>query len=364
MHATSNFHYIAQTLKKGGVLVCPDGEDPVVKYEYLKDIEQRSYPDVTRLRNPVMLRLIARAFKARARLDVSEAGPKDVFLASSYFLPDLLPMISRAQKQGVPTACYVFHLTKGQRKMNSIKNILVALHEKVCLRLLKKVDILIVINEITRKKLLDAGFENDKIFTTQCPLNIEYAREMVRPEKKTYDMVFCGRFVEQKGVRDFLKTFELVKQTKPDVKAVMIGAGPLLNEVTSYIEEHFLDIETPGFVTEEEKFDYLRDGRLFVFPSYEEGWGIVLNEAMLVGTPALAYKLPIYQSIFGNNVEVATKGDFKKLAEQASAYLQHIHDDSDWYISQQATQREFALQFSLERTAQREWDRIRKILPS
>jgi glycosyltransferase involved in cell wall biosynthesis len=69
------------------------------------------------------------------------------------------------------------------------------------------------------------------------------------------------------------------------------------------------NIQLAGFVSEEEKISLLKRSQFFFFPSYEEGWGIALAEALYCECRCLCYELPHYRSIFGEFPVYARLGD-------------------------------------------------------
>lgn len=63
------------------------------------------------------------------------------------------------------------------------------------------------------------------------------------------------------------------------------------------------DASLRGMVTElnacsdEEMLDYLADARALLFPSFAEGFGLPITEALAVGTPVIASDLPVFDEI-------------------------------------------------------------------
>ncbi|EQD71146.1 glycosyl transferase group 1, partial [mine drainage metagenome] len=49
-----------------------------------------------------------------------------------------------------------------------------------------------------------------------------------------------------------------------------------------------------GHLSEEAKQDLLSASKLFVFPSYEEGWSLAVMEAAAYGCVPVVYDLPAY----------------------------------------------------------------------
>ena len=76
------------------------------------------------------------------------------------------------------------------------------------------------------------------------------------------------------------------------------------------------NVEILGFLEENEKFATLKASKIFLFPSYEESWGISICEAMACGLPVMTYDLPVYR-FFGNAMVKVPKGDVEGFANKA-----------------------------------------------
>jgi len=55
---------------------------------------------------------------------------------------------------------------------------------------------------------------------------------------------------------------------------------------------------------------------MFVFPSHEEGFSLTIAEVLLIGTPIIAYDLPIYQDVFPNALSLIPRSDINAFADQ------------------------------------------------
>lgn len=108
------------------------------------------------------------------------------------------------------------------------------------------------------------------------------------PNTKT--ILYIGRIEKRKGVDWLIAAFrELVKQM-PRAHLIIAGSGLRAKKLKQLVEsENIPNISFPGYVTDNEKLRLLSNADLACFPStYGEGFGIVLLEAMAVGTPLLA----------------------------------------------------------------------------
>lgn len=117
-----------------------------------------------------------------------------------------------------------------------------------------------------------------------------------------YHPVFLnvGRYAPQKGQKDIIKAMPQVLDEFPEAIAVIVGRGELegsLNELADDlgVTEH---VSITGRV--DTVYEYYNSADIFVFPSYWEGFGIVLLEAM-------AAELPIIGSDVGPIPELIDK---------------------------------------------------------
>lgn len=117
-------------------------------------------------------------------------------------------------------------------------------------------------------------------------------------------IVFVGRMDERKGAQYLVEAIQaLDAETKNLIKVQICGRGPLQDELKSSIARYGLEktIKLPGFISEEEKRQYLASADLAVFPATGgEAFGIVLTEAMAAGTAVLAGDNAGYRSVLSN----------------------------------------------------------------
>lgn len=112
-----------------------------------------------------------------------------------------------------------------------------------------------------------------------------YSRYKKKKSNKT-EIVFVGRFDKRKGAEQLVKAFSLIPEDiRSKAKLTMCGKGPLFKKLNTVSKHNDLNILFPGFVSEEEKAQYLANADIAVFPSTGgESFGIVLVEAMSAGS--------------------------------------------------------------------------------
>lgn len=115
--------------------------------------------------------------------------------------------------------------------------------------------------------------------------------------KKT--ILYLGRLEKRKGVDYLVKAYARLRETHDDVQLVVAGKGVKRKSLEKYVDQYEIpDVSFAGFVAEEDKVNLIASADLYCSPAlYGESFGIVLLEAMGVGTPVVAGNNPGYASV-------------------------------------------------------------------
>lgn len=353
MHMSGLLSWLVDSRAKvDPLLVLPrrDGQEKV--YPEVKRIRTVTHPD-TRLRQSIALMYAARAFQAAQRVN-RFVGKSDMLVASSHFLPDVLPVfVAHTPRQS--KTVYIHHIIQDMDRPNNINTKLANLQEKLCFWMIRRgFGKVIVVNQAVADRLREMGFRKQQILLSS---NFVHPTTGMRPyARKDITLAFCGRLVTQKGVDDFVRVCVELKDRVPNFKAVMIGVGPEQKRLEQLIKQQKLPIELAGYVSDEVKFDLMSRSKLFVFPSVEEGWGIAIAEALAVGTPVVAYDLPVYAGVFGEQLHVVPLKDEDILRRTVHDLLQSYAASPADYQAEQQHVAAYADQFRVEQVASKEYE--------
>lgn len=119
------------------------------------------------------------------------------------------------------------------------------------------------------------------------PLNRE-EKTLLRAElgiRNRMTVITVGQFIPRKGYDILLRAWE---QVEADANLLIIGGGGEKQAYLDYIREHGLkNVTLLDFMEKERLTGMYRQADLFVLPTREDIWGLVINEAMASGLPVI-----------------------------------------------------------------------------
>lgn len=109
-------------------------------------------------------------------------------------------------------------------------------------------------------------------------------------EDRSNTIGYVGRLSKEKGVLELVNAVALIVRGKNDVKLLIAGEGPLLEDIRRTINTSGLEdrVRLLGWIPHDELPELLRSLKLLVLPSYTEGLPNTMLEAMASGTPVIA----------------------------------------------------------------------------
>ncbi len=121
----------------------------------------------------------------------------------------------------------------------------------------------------------------------QKPLLKQEKREQKKSlgldERKT--VLSIGQFIPRKGIDILLEAWEKLDN---DYQLVIIGGGYEEEKYKKIIsDKEFKHVKLEGFKSKVSLFEYYQAADIFILPTREDIWGLVINEAMACGLPII-----------------------------------------------------------------------------
>ncbi len=132
-------------------------------------------------------------------------------------------------------------------------------------------------------------FVDNEFFRTSKPPSVSSVlRARYGIPQAAIVFLFVGKFLSRKRPLDLLKALDRLKQSYPSVWGLFIGAGPLEKELHAHAAAHATPCSFGGFLNQRQIGEAYASSDILVLPSNGyETWGLVVNEAMACGIPAI-----------------------------------------------------------------------------
>lgn len=297
------------TLKNYEIIVIKGGNDSsnlpenIVKVNVLDRVE-RKIGDVQSF-----IFILFGYFSARKniqRIDCKVLDKNNVIVISESPTPsDILCAAYFCRKYGYRGLIYFHHIppplwVKTFRR-GFFKSILKSALTDISLILVKLFNLNIAIDVKRIMQYTSFKFESkileDEQFIPQKYFNMQLGTKD-NDADKLYDACYVGRIEEGKGIKDLVECWKIVCRELPDSKLVIMGnlETSFGKKITDLSRKRKLEanIIFKGFVSDEEKIKIMKNSKLFIFPSYEEGWSIAIMESIMAGLVPVMYDLPAY----------------------------------------------------------------------
>lgn len=188
-------------------------------------------------------------------------------------------------------------------------------HNRIKPKYFKKVGYFTTITDDLKRYLISCGIEEGRV--KKIP-NFSLFTPVASPPAIVREppvFISFGRFVQKKGYRHLIEGFARLASETASPKLLIGGSGPLEDTLKDLVSDLGLEdrVEFCGWVEDAEVF--LQKGDIFVLPSLDEPFGIVVLEAMARGKPI---------------VSTVTSGP-AEILDDSTAYFARPGDSQDLY---------------------------------
>ena len=178
--------------------------------------------------------------------------------------------------------------------------------------------------EAKKIRVIYHGYDKTKYFPASKAAKVAPEIAKLRPY-----IYFIGRLEAKKNVKNLIKAFGSLRQDKTiSHKLVLAGRpGYLYEEIKSEInrlpEAIRKDVIETGYIADEQVGEYMRFASIFAFPSYFEGFGMPLVEAMASGVPVVASDRTSIPEIVGSAGLMSSPDDDRDFANNLASVIKN-----------------------------------------
>ena len=213
----------------------------------------------------------------------------DVLMTMGWFPRGYLQVIERANSMNVPLVC------RGESNLLSNRSLIKSIFKSVYFpRFLRQFAAFAVIGRRNRKFYLHYGVPVRKLHDAPYSIDTPFFESgfaQHRPSARKpgpWRIGFAGKLIPKKRPMDLAAAAAMCK-SKNHIQLVIIGDGPLRSTLEAAVKKSDVEIEFRGFLNQSQIVQKAyADLDVIVLPSGEnETWGLVINEAMTGGIPAI-----------------------------------------------------------------------------
>ena len=173
-----------------------------------------------------------------------------------------------------------------------------------------------------RIKVVYHGIDGDSRYV-EDPSKISYVRSKYKLPK-TY-LLYVGKLEARKNILTLLKAFKYLK-TYYNIGESLLLVGKRgwgYNHISDLVKEQGLtkSVKELGWIDEEDLNAIYSAAELFVFPSWYEGFGLPVLEAMSCRLPVILSDIPTHREIANDSALYFKPGDNVELAENIISLL-------------------------------------------
>jgi teichuronic acid biosynthesis glycosyltransferase TuaC len=195
---------------------------------------------------------------------------------------------------------------------------------------------MLAVSDNLRERVIQLGIPPEMCLTVHngCDFDIfkpgcrESARIELRLSPKAEVVVFTGRFVASKGLRELFEAAAILRMSRPHLQIVCIGEGPLESELRQRALQPDLGghVRFAGVANPHEISRWLAASHVLCLPSYSEGCPNVVIEALSCGRPVVASNVGGIPELVDSRCGILVPPrDAQQLAQSLSRAL-----DSPW----------------------------------
>lgn len=220
----------------------------------------------------------------------------DAFLVTGWNTRSFWQAITACWQSGTPL------LVRGDSQLVTPRSRAKQLAKSVLYRaFIPRFDGYLIVGDRARRYLLHYGADPGRMYFVPHFVDNEFfrngadaaeggrsLRDSLGYTAKTTVMLFAGKFISKKRPLDVVDAAALLRARGIDVRVLLVGSGELEGALRARVGETGVPTHFAGFKNQTELPAYYAAADLLALPSDGgETWGLVVNEAMACGTPAV-----------------------------------------------------------------------------
>ncbi|MBV8630520.1 MAG: glycosyltransferase family 4 protein [Silvibacterium sp.] len=146
-------------------------------------------------------------------------------------------------------------------------------------------DAVTVPSEFAWRSFLEKGFPRERLRRIPLGVRLEFFKREGEPPAGTFDVLFVGSVTLRKGVPYLIQGFQKLRY--PNKRLRLVGSIP--DEIRPILARLDMgNVELLGVQSQSDVRKFMSTSHVMVLPSIEDGWGMVMGQAMACGCPVIS----------------------------------------------------------------------------
>ncbi|PKH03418.1 hypothetical protein CXF72_06305 [Psychromonas sp. MB-3u-54] len=150
-------------------------------------------------------------------------------------------------------------------------------------------------------------------------IDVDSIAAHIRPvsERRRHRIICVGRMIGLKRQSLLLEAMPKLIKRQPEIELLFVGSGSdeqKLKDLTKklFIEQH---VKFMGWLSREETMKTIASSSVMVIPSSQEGFGLVVAEALALDIPIVCSDIPVFKEVAGDTALMFKTGDSQSLTD-------------------------------------------------
>jgi len=143
-------------------------------------------------------------------------------------------------------------------------------------------DYICIPSDFVYKSFVAKGVSPEKLLKIPYGGNLRFLKETPK-EDNVFRIIFVGIISLQKGIPYLLQAFQNLRLKNSELLLI----GPISRETKPILRRYGGYFKYLGSLSQEELYKYYSNSSIFILPSIQEGFGMVIGEAMSCGLPVI-----------------------------------------------------------------------------
>ena len=263
---------------------------------------------------------------------VQSMPPVDIFVGWAHYVFNSLPIIKKRSKTIIieSGSCHILEQQKLlQDEYKKFQLPYPPIHQKNYEKMLREydaADYIIVPSSFAFRSFVSQGVAAEKLLLVPCGVDVAYFnRSLPIQVPQKFTVIFVGLLSIRKGVQYLLQAWKNVALPQSETELILVGA--LQKDLAAVMSKmpQMCNVRVYGSCDRATLRELYYRSSLLVLPSIEDGFGMVLGEAMAAGLPVVTTAHSAGQDIIVDGVHgfVVQSASTDALAEKIAWCYHH-----------------------------------------